>query len=256
MTPRDWRKITIEDTIESVDQTKYGKHQTRLKVHPFESRTDYLRTKSSEIIKLLHRAPDWIYLGEIQTPEHTRAMFHAFSAGLRGLQTTHAASPEEAVHRWIAHHGIPPICLNDLDVIVHIKKLDLQRENPRRVVQICEAELNPARSSDKSKENPYPEVSIHSIFAWNPDEQRLMLVGDLWSSRAVQKIRRYEKIDKRAFEAEIETYKRVLEYLSEREVFDIEKNIEIFHLINLLRERGELPRFQGPEIMMMTENPA
>ena len=258
MTPKSWRKITIEDTIESVDQTRYGKHQTRFKVHPFESKTEYLRTKSSEIVKLLHRAPDWIYLGEIQTPEHTKAMFHAFSAGLRGLQTTHAASPEEAVHRWIAHHDIPPVCLNDLDVIVHIKKLDFKKENPRRVVQICEAEVSSERSAEKMKESlPLPEISIHNIFAWNPDEQRLMLVGDPWGSRPVQKIRHYEKIDKMSFETEIETYREILEYLSEREVFDIEKNVEIFHLVNLIRERGELLRFQSLEILRkIIENPA
>jgi len=258
MTPKSWRKITIEDTIESVDQTQYGKHQTRFKVHPFESRTEHLRTKGSEIVKLLHRAPDWIYLGEIQTPEHTKAMFHAFSAGLRGLQTTHAASPEEAVHRWIAHHDIPPVCLNDLDVIVHIKKLNFKKENPRRVVQICEAEVNPARSLEKSEEAlPLREISIRNIFAWNPDEQRLMLMGDPWSSRTVQKIRHYEKIDKKSFEAEVETYKGILEYLSEREIFDIEKNVEVFHLVNLLRERSALLRFQSLEMLhKIIENPA
>lgn len=253
LTPKKWRKITIEDTIESVDQTRYGKHQTRFKVHPFESRTEYLRNKSSEIVKLLHRAPDWIYLGEIQTPEHTRAMFHALSAGLRGLQTTHAATPKEAVHRWVAHHDIPPICLNDLDTIIHIKKLDFREKTPRRVVQICEVDVAAIESSEKrDRDLTLPDISIRNIFAWNPKDQMLMPVGDPWNSLTVQKIRDYEKIDKTSFEVEIETYKRLLEHLTEKEVFEVERNVELFHQVNVLRERGELFRFHGLEKLHRT----
>jgi len=250
LTPKNWRKITIEDTIESVEQTRYGKHQTRFKVHPFESKTEYLRSKSSEIIKLLHRTPDWIYLGEIQTAEHTKAMFHALSAGLRGLQTTHAASPKEAVHRWIAHHGIPPTCLNDLDIIVHIKRLNSEREKPRRVVQICEIEAKVGKPLEASNHAiTLPDISIHSIFAWNPEDQKLMLVGDPWSSHTVKKIRDYEKIDKRTFEVELGVYKAILEHLSERETFEIEKTIDVFHIVNTIRERGELFRSKSQEML-------
>ncbi|MBL7118473.1 Flp pilus assembly complex ATPase component TadA [Candidatus Bathyarchaeota archaeon] len=250
LTPKSWRKITIEDTIESVEQTRYGKHQTRFKVHPFESKTEYLRSKSSEIIKLLHRAPDWIYLGEIQTPEHTKAMFHALSAGLRGLQTTHAASPKEVVHRWIAHHSIPPTCLNDLDTIVHIKRLDSEEEKPRRVVQICEIEAKTEKSLEAgSHAFAFPDILIHPIFAWNPEEQKLMLVGDPWSSRTVKKIRDYEKMDKRTFEDELGVYKAILEQLSKRETLEIEKTIDVFHIVNALRERGELFRSQNREML-------
>ncbi len=250
LTPKSWRKITIEDTIESVDQTKYGKHQTRFKVHPFESRTKYLRSKESEIIKLLHRAPDWIYLGEIQTSEHTKAMFHALSAGLRGLQTTHAASPKEAVHRWVSHHGIPLTCLNDLDTIVHIKKLNFGEEKSRRVVQICEIGANTMNHPRTTNHTfTLSDISICSIFAWNPEKQRLMLINDPWNSRTVGKIRDYEKIDKRSFEVELKLYKTIFEHLSERETFEIEKNVEIFHRVNILRERGELFRSQNEETL-------
>jgi len=108
LTPTSWRKITIEDTLESIPQREFGKHQVRLKVEPFEERRR-LRSKSREIISLLHRTPDVIYLGEIQTASHSMAMFHALSAGLTGLQTCHAYSPEQALVRWVIHHKVPAV---------------------------------------------------------------------------------------------------------------------------------------------------
>ncbi|MFX1537340.1 MAG: ATPase, T2SS/T4P/T4SS family, partial [Promethearchaeota archaeon] len=93
LTPSHWRKVTIEDVIESIDQTEFNKFQTRYSVSPFETKKTF-GTKSEEIIKLLHRSPTWVYLGEIQTAEHSKALFEALCAGLVGIQTCHAKTIE------------------------------------------------------------------------------------------------------------------------------------------------------------------
>ncbi|NHJ46867.1 MAG: type II/IV secretion system ATPase subunit, partial [Asgard group archaeon] len=106
LTPPQWRKITIEDVIESIEQTQFNKFQTRYSVSPFDSKIAS-HSKSDEIIKLLHRSPSWVFLGEIQTAEHSNALFEALSAGLVGLQTCHGRSAEMMILRWVNQHKIP-----------------------------------------------------------------------------------------------------------------------------------------------------
>ncbi|RLF24150.1 MAG: hypothetical protein DRM97_03920, partial [Thermoprotei archaeon] len=90
-TPPHWRKVYVEDVVESIPQRHLGKHQLRLKVKTYEEEfKSRISSKSIEIVKLLHRSPDYVILGEIQSPEHTKALFSALSAGLRCIHTCHS----------------------------------------------------------------------------------------------------------------------------------------------------------------------
>ncbi|HID15244.1 MAG TPA: hypothetical protein EYP16_00350, partial [Candidatus Atribacteria bacterium] len=120
ITPPHWRKISIESIVESVRQISMNKHQVRFRVDPIE-RHSYRRRKIYEVEKLLHRSPGYLFLGEILTSEHTKALFNALASGLRGFQTCHANSPEGLLVRWVIHHNIPIPCLADLDLIVLMK---------------------------------------------------------------------------------------------------------------------------------------
>jgi pilus assembly protein CpaF len=127
------RRIYIEDAVETKDLLGRGYHQLKLKVDPLERGGEGSRTKSAEIIKILHRSPDLVVLGEIQSEEHSRAFFHALSAGIRGLQTFHASSTEQAVRRWIEMHGISKTSVLDLDIIVQMARPE--RLGSKRLVQ-------------------------------------------------------------------------------------------------------------------------
>ena len=72
-------------------------------------------------------------LGEIQSEEHSRAFFQALSAGVRGLQTFHSSSPEQAVRRWLELHGISKANLLDLGIVVQMSRP--QKLSSRRYVQ-------------------------------------------------------------------------------------------------------------------------
>jgi type IV secretory pathway ATPase VirB11/archaellum biosynthesis ATPase len=149
LTPNEWRKVTIEDTLETVNQLSLGKHQLRIKVPPLESSIK-ITSKTQEIIKLLHRTPEYVFLGEIQTPEHSKAMFEAFGAGLKGIQTTHSDSLENIIKRWIFQHDIKMEQLNALDCVVIMKKdilsggkiirkvsnIYMQKNDGRTIIQI------------------------------------------------------------------------------------------------------------------------
>ena len=121
MDPR-LRRVYVEDAVETKDLLARGYHQLKLRVDPFEHGSDGARTKSEEVTKVLHRSPDIVVLGEIQSEEHSRAFFHALTAGVRGIQTFHASSPSQAVRRWREIHGVSRTSLLDLDVIVQMSR--------------------------------------------------------------------------------------------------------------------------------------
>jgi type IV secretory pathway ATPase VirB11/archaellum biosynthesis ATPase len=132
-----FRRLYIEDVVETRDMLSRGYHQMKVKVDPFDRGGDSARTKESEIVKALHRSPDMVILSEIQSEEHSRAFFHSLSAGARGIQTFHASSIEQAIGRWVNMHGVPQQSLLDLGVLVQMIRPD--RLKPGRYVQrICE----------------------------------------------------------------------------------------------------------------------
>ncbi|GAG06926.1 unnamed protein product, partial [marine sediment metagenome] len=134
LTPKEFRKIYVENVTESLKQFEFGKHQLKYQVDSLE---DYLtqRYSKSNIIKtLLHRTPDIIYLGEILTKEEAEAMFHCLAAGLKGFQTIHGNDIDSLMNRFLHHFKINESCLYDLDLIILMKK----ERNIRRVHSIYE----------------------------------------------------------------------------------------------------------------------
>src|SRR3984893_3108864 len=117
-----FRRIYIEDAVETKDLLERGYHQMKLRVDPFERGDEAQKTKSAEITKILHRSPDLVILGEIQSEEHSKAFFQALSAGVRGLQTFHASSPEQAIRRWYEMHSISKANLLDLGIVIQMRR--------------------------------------------------------------------------------------------------------------------------------------
>jgi len=160
------RRVYIEDAVETRDLLEKGYHQMKIKVDPFERNGKGVRTKETEIVKALHRSPDMVILSEIQSEEHSRAFFHALSAGIRGIQTFHASSIEQAVRRWTNVHGVPRQSLLDLGVLVQMARPD--RLKPFRAVsRICQilAESGEPRLRDIYDRDR--EFHLQRIAAWD-----------------------------------------------------------------------------------------
>ncbi|MFW9965533.1 MAG: ATPase, T2SS/T4P/T4SS family [Candidatus Thorarchaeota archaeon] len=132
--PKTWRKIYIEDAVESRDLKNH--HQVRFKVDPFDEIESHF-DKSAEIVKTLHRSPDYLILGEIQTAEHSQALFQAIAAGLRAMQTCHSYSAASLVSRWTTGHGIDKSSMAMMDLIVTMVR-PVPGESTRRVSEIVE----------------------------------------------------------------------------------------------------------------------
>lgn len=142
---RRLRRIYVEDAVETKDLLKDGYHQMKIKVDPLDRMESASRTKGAEIVKILHRSPDIVILSELQSEEHSRAFFHALSAGINGIQTFHAGSPEQAIRRWTQIHGIPKEGIVDLGLIAQMKRPDRlgSKRVVNRICQVVEKDASP-----------------------------------------------------------------------------------------------------------------
>ncbi|MFX1465808.1 MAG: ATPase, T2SS/T4P/T4SS family [Promethearchaeota archaeon] len=226
ITPPEWRKITIEDVIESVPQHNYDKHQVRLQVIPFEGENTS-RSKSKEIVKLLHRSPDYVFLGEIQTQEHSQAVFHALTAGLHLIQTCHASSPENLIVRWVEHHGIAPINLLTLDLIVFMRAYSHQKLI-RKVRRVSEVE-KPFEKTDIPLEIDLKVNTIQLFDVFDLDRQLIKTLTEQFDAPTIKAIRIVEGLTLEEFIEEMSTYIKILTYLVQKQLFDPYLNVRIFH---------------------------
>jgi Flp pilus assembly CpaF family ATPase len=205
LAPPNWRRIAIEDALESVTVNEKGRHKVTFRVDPFDSLENGIATKSNEIIRLLHRSPDWVFLGEIQTAEHSAAMFHALSAGIRGIQTCHANSNSELLLRWEVHHNIPHVCFQGLGLLVHMVKELIQGRIIRRVAQISELCF---------EEGKY---SLVTLFDWNKSTGHLeQKVRDIISPLIIRACQ-FQKISQSDLLNRFESYQRTLAELVSKE---------------------------------------
>ncbi len=198
LSPPSWRRIAIEDALESVTVDESGRHKVIFKVDPFDSLDKSRSTKSDEIIRLLHRSPDWVFLGELQTAEHSSAMFHAISAGIRGIQTCHANSNTDLLLRWRIHHNIPEVCFQGLGLLIHMTREVSQGQIIRRVAQISEVKFD----SDTA--------SLITLFEWDKTSGQLVQKIDDLITPLVSRTCKFQSISKQDIRIRFETYKKTL----------------------------------------------
>ncbi len=221
ITPKDYRKIYIENIIESLDEIKYNKHQIKYTVDSLEDEDHSQSTKSKQIKKLLRRTPDLIYLGEILTEEESKALFHCLAAGLKGFQTIHADSLESLMNRFMYHFNINLECLNDLDILILMKKN--RSNNTRKVFSISEIIIDSKNS-----------ININPIFEYNPvvkiwEEKKPILLTKL-----ITKIKKYEAYSEESLNFLINLYEKGFEQILRNKKIKNKTLIEFFDQISYL----------------------
>ena len=223
LTPKEFRKIYIENAVESLNQAEFGKHQLKYVVDSFENhqaKIDGINqySKANQIKTLLHRSPDIIYLGEILTKEEAEALFHCLAAGLRGFQTVHSKTISSLLNRVVNFFNIDPSSLNDLDLIVLMKKSYFKR----RMFSI--SEINPENVSISKK----PQI----IFNFNPENQKWKLMKSLYNTNIVQKIRMFEDLNEEKFNSIMEIYVDIFQHLLDAPRIDNHGIVIFFHKIS------------------------
>ncbi len=216
LAPPSWRRIAIEDALESISADEKGRHKVTFRVDPFDSLEKSKSTKSNEIIRLLHRSPDWVFLGEIQTAEHSAAMFHAISAGIRGIQTCHANSNTELLLRWRIHHNIPEVCFQSLGLLVHMVREVFQGQIIRKVAHIAEIQFHPEASS------------LLTLFEWNKSSEQLeQIIPDLISPLIIRACK-FQQLAKMDIRKRFETYRQTLNSLVANSEYNPQQIVKTF----------------------------
>ncbi len=231
LVPKEYRKIYVENITESLDQSKFGKHQLKYKVDSLEEPLIDKYSKSNQIKTLLHRTPDIIYLGEILTKEEAEAMFQCLAAGLTGFQTIHSRNIESLLNRFIHHFNINSSCLNDLDLVILMKKLG----NERKIMGLYEI----------YKSYTSEGTLFHSIFEYDPKMTDWDLTRMLYETNVIQDIKKYEDLTEQRFMLNIEIYKEIFEYLLKLVKIDNMDLIDFFHKVSYYTSRSliELKKF-------------
>ncbi|MBA7525925.1 hypothetical protein ES705_18084 [subsurface metagenome] len=218
LTPKEFRKIYVENVIESLNQSKYERHQLKYKVDSLQVGLNHKLSKQNQIRNLLHRTPDIIYLGEILTKEEAEAMFHCLAAGLKGFQTIHSNDIASFINRIIHHFKIHISCLRDLGLIVFMKK---NREK-RFVDSISEINNN-------IEDN---EEIYQTLFKFNPQKKNWANLINLFNSNIICKLRKYEDISKEKFQVLFNLYKDMFNTLQKIDKLSINKLIKFFDQVS------------------------
>jgi type IV secretory pathway ATPase VirB11/archaellum biosynthesis ATPase len=200
--PSYWRRISVEEVVESLSLTDYGKHDVKYRIDPFDQDPSSKR-RFIETIKLLHRSPNYIFFGELLTPEHVSIFLQSLEAGLHGIQTTHATSPEALIRKWILHYKLPIQSIENLDVIVHMKRKLSYNENKRFVYRVVEPIVDENGGEYK--------VELSNLFIYDGD---LKLVRDLKDSWVFKKIVKEEQIPIEDLCEEYAAFKQLINQLS------------------------------------------
>ena len=167
---------------------------------------------------LLHRIPDIIYLGEILTKEEAKAMFHCLAAGLRGFQTIHSKNIDSLINRFLYNFNINQSCLNDLDLIILMKK-DLSK---RRIIGIFEIYKNPTESN-----NMYSP-----LIKYNPQFQKWELCRPLYTANVIKELLNYEDLPKTKFNLYMKIFIEIFKYLLRTEMLTNKELVNFFHKIS------------------------
>ncbi len=116
-----WRIIVMEDARELTFNIEDFPMITRFYM-PAVGDDNRFSKRASEIARLLHRSPDYVFLGELQNAQDTTVAFEGFAAGIRGMATTHARDIHGLISRWIDSHKLQKGLLNNIDIIVFLKR--------------------------------------------------------------------------------------------------------------------------------------
>ncbi len=214
ISPLEFRKIYVENIVESLDQFTFGKHQLKFHADALEDNENGY-TKSKHIKTLLHRTPDIIFLGEILTEEQSKALFHCLEAGLKGFQTIHSNSISSLLRRFLDTFHITKSQLDDLGLVILMSR---DQERNRRIVSIVEIDtLNHSFSN-----------FIQEIFKYNPTEDKWELKRNLYELKTVKNLCKYESISEKKFIEYFTLYSDIFEFLANSRKISNQKLIQFF----------------------------
>lgn len=166
----------------------------------------------------LRQRPDYIIVGEVRGKE-AYVLFQQMAVGHPGMSTLHAENFQKLVDRLTtAPISLPPNLLENLDLIVFLKRIKKDKKYKRRISSVIEI-----AGMDRSKNTPL----INEVFAWDPKEDSYAVRGD---SILLKRIADNTGATESMIQEEVIKRARVLRWMVNRNITDYKKTGEIFNI--------------------------
>jgi type IV secretory pathway ATPase VirB11/archaellum biosynthesis ATPase len=233
LTPNHWRKLYLEDIVESIDVLNNPQHQIRFSIKNSQIQKPNKYSKEYQVRESLHRTPDMIYLGEMINTPSINAFFFLLKVGLRcGLSTSHGETPELMIKRWMIEDKIPNNSIKDLDLIIQLAKINDTDKIKRRIIRISEIDFdrNNLKILDIFKRNAKTDnltncfLDVKAIYETSPVIRKINDSG-------------LEFLDYNEFISEINYYISILRFLSHEGISKISILNKILNRSWVLRKK-------------------
>ena len=177
------------------------------------------------LVNSLRMRPDRIIVGEVRRQREAEVMFEAMHTGHSVYGTIHADTAEQTIVRLtnppinIPKNMIPAISL----IVVQFRN---RRLNIRRTFEVAEVT---------------EEGDVNILYRWDPISDSIRKAND--STSLMRTLRMFTGLSNEEIEKELEARKRVLEYMVNKEIRDLEGVSRI--ISDYYRDKDELLRRLG-----------
>ncbi|MBS3054227.1 MAG: type II/IV secretion system ATPase subunit [Candidatus Aenigmarchaeota archaeon] len=200
--------VSIEDTAElRLPHSHWVPEVSRVSVSENRTQVDMF-----ELLKeSLRQRPDYIIVGEVRGKE-AYVLFQQMAVGHAGLSTIHAEDFNKLIDRLTTEPiGLPPYLMQNLDVIIFLKRFKRGRNYIRRINSLVEV----IGFDDKSKAPIMDEV-----FAWDPKNDRYVAKNN---SVALKKVAESMGISHSRMKEELEKRGKVINWMLRKGIQDFRK---------------------------------
>jgi len=169
----------------------------------------------------LRQRPDYIIVGEVRGKE-AYVLFQQMAVGHAGLSTIHADTYPKLLDRLTTQPiALPPNLLENLDVIVFVKRVKQGKRYNRRVSSVFEV-----LGYDPKKNAPV----VSEVFRWTPIKDEFEVIG---KSAILRKIINNIGMSEQEVQQELINRATVLEWMYKNKINDYKKISSIINLYYL-----------------------
>ncbi len=172
----------------------------------------------------LRQRPDYIIVGEVRGKE-AYVLFQQMAVGHPGLATIHAENFPKLVDRLTtAPISLPPNLMQNLDMIVFIKRMRRGNKYIRKVANVMEV-----IGYSRKRQEPF----VNEVIRWEPKDDKFNSVGD---STVLKKIMDKTGMTVEDLQNEIKTRTAVLNWLVERNIKDYRQISDVVKMFYTSKE--------------------
>ncbi|MDY6776895.1 MAG: type II/IV secretion system ATPase subunit [Candidatus Nanohaloarchaea archaeon] len=199
--PPDLKIISIEDTPElRLPHPNWVPEVARSGFGFGEQQTGEV-TLDDLLEESLRQRPDYIIVGEVRG-EEAYILFQQIATGHPGMSTVHASSLSKVMDRLTTKPiNLPPSLVENLDIVVFIKRIRRRGTYVRRVDAVYELE-----AYDEEEDRPV----VNKIFDWNASTDQFENPSD---SSVIAEIAEDRGIEPRQLQSEIVKRENIIEWM-------------------------------------------